>query len=346
MMRIIFPLLVAFASLLATGAQAQSGVQLAADAPDSYTVVRGDTLWGISGRFLREPWRWPEVWRLNRDEIRNPHLIYPGQVILLDRRGPWLSIGRRIGDGGTQDGRLQPRVYEEPLQDAVPSIPLQIIDPFLNRPLVVDQPRLDGSATIVATETSRVLTGTGDTIFAKNVGDEAAVWHVYRPARPLEDPATRAPIAWEAAYLGTARVTERGEPTTLEILSAVEEIGVGDLMLPSEPPSVFSYVPHAPDARIDGRIVSIHRGVNEAGRLNVVALDVGEQDGLERGHVLALYRNRGVAEYRGEEGTETYRLPEKRYGVVFVFRVFERVSYALVMDSDGPVTIADSVRTP
>jgi hypothetical protein len=348
MMRIIFPLLVAFASLLATGAQAQSGVRLAADAPDAYTVASGDTLWGISGRFLQEPWRWPEVWRLNRDEIRNPHLIYPGQVILLDRSGPWLSIGRRIGGSSSavQDGRLQPKVYNEALEEALPSIPLQIIDPFLNRPLVVDQPRLDGSATIVATETSRVLTGTGDTVFAKNVGDEGEVWHIYRPARPLEDPVTREPIAWEAAYLGTARVTERGEPTTLEILSAVEEIGTGDLMMPSEPPSVFAYVPHAPEAAIEGRIVSIHRGVSETGRLNVVALNVGEQDGLERGHVLALYRNRGVAQYRGEAGTESYRLPEKRYGVVFVFRVFERVSYALVMDSDGPVTIADAVRTP
>ena len=348
MMRIIFPLFVAFASLLGSGAHAQSSVRLAADAPDSYTVVRGDTLWGISGRFLQEPWRWPEVWRLNRDEIRNPHLIYPGQVILLDRSGPWLSVGRRVGGGGggTQDGRLQPRVYSEPIAEALPSIPLQIIEPFLNRPLVIDQPRLDGSATIVATETSRVLTGTGDTVFAKNVSDEAELWHIYRPARPLEDPRTRAPIAWEAAYLGTARVTERGEPTTLEIVSAVEEIGTGDLMMPSEPPSVFSYAPHAPDFDVEGSIISIHRGVSETGRLNVVALDTGEQDGLERGHVLALYRNRGVAEYRGEEGRESFRLPEKRYGVAFVFRVFERVAYALVMESDGPVTIGDAVRKP
>ena len=346
MMRIIFPLFVAFASLLGSGAHAQSSVRLAADAPDSYTVVRGDTLWGISGRFLQEPWRWPEVWRLNRDEIRNPHLIYPGQVILLDRSGPWLSVGRRVGGGSTVDSRLQPKVYNEPITEALPSIPLQIIEPFLNRPLVVDQPRLDGSATIVATETSRVLTGTGDTHFAKNVGDEAEVWHIYRPARPLEDPRTRAPIAWEAAYLGTARVTERGEPTTLEIVSAVEEIGVGDLMMPSERPSVFSFAPHAPEQAVDGRIVSIHRGVSETGRLNVVALNVGERDGLERGHVLSLFRNRGTAEYRGEAGKESFQLPEKRYGVVFVFRVFERVSYALVMESDGPVTIADAVRKP
>ena len=345
MIRIIFPLLVSFVTLLGATAHAQSGVRLADNAPDSYTVVRGDTLWDISGRFLQEPWRWPEVWRLNRDQIRNPHLIYPGQVILLDRSGPWLTIGRRVGSG-TQAGRIEPKIYNEALESAVPSIPLQIIEPFLNRPLVVDQPRLEGSATIIATETSRVLTGSGDTVFAKNVDPDTEVWHIYRPARPLEDPITRETIAWEAAYLGTARVTERGEPTTLEIVSAVEEIGTGDLMMPSEPPSVFSYAPHAPDFDVEGSIISIYRGVSETGRLNVVALDTGEQDGLERGHVLALYRNRGVAEYRGEDGKESFRLPEKRYGVAFVFRVFERVAYALVMESDGPVTIGDAVRKP
>lgn len=343
MIRIIFPLLVAFATLLGASAHAQSGVQLADNAPDSYTVVRGDTLWDISGRFLRQPWRWPEVWRLNRDQIRNPHLIYPGQVILLDRRGPWLTIGRPVG--GEHEG-IRPRIYTEALDAAVPSIPLQIIEPFLNRPLVVDQPRLDGSATIIATETSRVLTGSGDTVFAKDVDADTEVWHIYRPARPLEDPVTRETIAWEAAYLGTARVTERGEPTTLEIVSAVEEIGVGDLMMPSENPSVFSYAPHAPEQDVNGRIISIHRGVSETGRLNVVALNVGERDGVERGHVLSLFRNRGVAQYNGDNGKETFQLPEKRYGVVFVFRVFERVSYALVMESDGPVTISDAVRKP
>lgn len=186
----------------------------------------------------------------------------------------------------------------------------------------------------------------GDTVFAKDVDADTEVWHIYRPARPLEDPVTRETIAWEAAYLGTARVTERGEPTTLEIVSAVEEIGVGDLMMPSENPSVFSYAPHAPEQDVNGRIISIHRGVSETGRLNVVALNVGERDGVERGHVLSLFRNRGVAQYNGDNGKETFQLPEKRYGVVFVFRVFERVSYALVMESDGPVTISDAVRKP
>ena len=337
MKRIIFPLLAGFVTLFSVMAQAQSNVRLADNAPDVYTVARGDTLWDIAGRFLQQPWRWPEVWRLNEAGIRNPHLIYPGQVIMLDRNGPWLSIGQRVS--GTSSDRLSPRIYEEPLDSAISSIPLQIIDPFLNRPLVVDEPVLKDSATIIATETSRVLTGSGDTIFAKNL-------HGDRPAKPLEDPVTREVIAYEAAYLGTARVVERGSPATLDIVTAVEEIGVGDLLLPSERPSVFSYVPHAPDQAIDSRVIAIHRGVSETGKNHVIALNAGAREGLERGHVLTLFRNRGVAEYPGDGGKERFQLPEKRYGQVFVFRVFERVSYALVMETDGQVTIGDAARKP
>lgn len=343
MARIIFPLLVGIATLFVGNAAAQSAA-LRQDAPDSHTVVRGDTLWDISGRFLKEPWRWPEVWRMNREQIRNPHLIYPGQVILLDRSGPWLSVGRRVG--GTRDDKLQPRVYSEALGEALPSIPLQVIEPFLTRPLVVDQARIDGAATIVATETSRVLMGSGDTMFAKNVREDTQVWQVLRPARPLEDPVTREVIAYEANYLGTARVTEYGNPATLEIVSAVEEIEVGDLMVPSERPSVFAYAPHAPTQEVDGRVMSIYRGVTETGRLHVIALNIGEREGLERGHVLALHRNRGVAVYKGDDGKESFALPDKRYGVGVVFRVFNRVAYMLVMESDGPVTVGDMVRKP
>jgi hypothetical protein len=304
-------------------------------------VVKGDTLWGISGRFLKQPWRWPEVWRMNRDQIHNPHLIYPGQIVHLDRSGPWLSIGKRLGI----DKRL-PQIYEETLGNELPSIPLNVIEPFLNKPLVVDEARLQGAATIIATETNRVFTGMGDTVFAKNVSEDANVWQIFRPATPLNDPITGEIVAYEAAYLGAARVSERSDPVTLEIVDSVEEIGVGDLMLPSERPNVFSFVPHAPENPVDGRVMSIYRGVAETGRLNVVSLNVGERDGIERGHVLALYRNRGIAEYKEDGVKETYQLPEKRYGLVFVFRTFERVSYALVMDSDGQVSIADGARKP
>ncbi len=341
MIRIIFPLLFAVAILFSGTTLAQPPA-LADDAPDTYTVVRGDTLWDISGRFLQQPWRWPEVWRLNRDQIRNPHLIYPGQVILLDRSGPWLMIGQRVG----RDQRLSPQIHSEPLDAAIPSIPLQDIEAFLIRPLIVDDDQLLGAATIIATETSRVLMGQGDTVFAKNVPAEEDAWQIFRPARPLVDPVTREVLAHEAQYLGSARVTAHGVPATLNILSAVEEISTGDRMMRSVQPQVFAYVPRAPEFDVDGRIIAIYRGVEETGRHNVVTLNVGAQQGLESGHVLALYRNRGSVVYRENGVSETFDLPEHRYGLAFVFRVFNRVAYALVMDSDGPVTVGDSTRRP
>lgn len=342
MIRIIFPLLFAFTTL--PGAAA-TPARLADDAPDAYPVVRGDTLWNIAERFLAEPWRWPEVWRLNRDQIRNPHLIHPGQVIVLDRSGPYLSIGRRVG-GPLYEKRF-PQVYSEPAADAAPSIPVQLIEPFLTRPLVVDEARLASAGTIIATETNRVFSGPGDTVFAKDVDGEPEVWEVFRPAKPIIDPVTNEVLGHEAAFLGRARVTEAGRPATLQLISAVEEIGVGDRLVVSEQPEVFSFVPHAPEGPVEGRLIGIPRGVTETGRHHVVTLNLGSQAGLERGHVLALHRDRGSVVYTDEAGgEEVFDLPQQRYGLAFVFRVFERVAYALVMDSDGPVTVGDAVRQP
>jgi hypothetical protein len=347
MNRIIFSLLVGITALVGGNAALAAPPDLARNAPDTYIVVKGDTLWAISGRFLQQPWRWPEVWRMNREQIRNPHLIYPGQVILLDRSGPWLSIGRPVGGGsGGGDGTDGPKVYHEPLEDAITTIPLKIIEPFLTRPLVVDSTTVPGAATIVATETDRVYLGKGDTIFAKNVTDDVDNWQIFRPAKPLVDPGTGKTIAYEAQYLGSARVTERTSPTTLTIVDSVEEIGAGDLMLPTERPQIFAYVPHAPEAAIDGRLIAIYRGVTEAGKFNVVALNVGKDNGLEVGHVLALFRNRGTAVLGEGADKETYELPEKRFGAVLVFRVFDKVSYALIMDTDGQAAINDAVRNP
>ena len=343
MFRIISSLVAGIALLASASVQA-APPGIAADAPDSYTVTKGDTLWGISGRFLQEPWRWPEVWRMNEDQIKNPHLIYPGQVVILDRSGPvpYLRIGNAVGSHGrgrpVGDGKLQPKVYQTPIDDA--------ISPFLTRPLVIEESSLRGAATIVATETGRVYLAQGDTIFAKDVSDEADKWSIFRPAKPLLDPVTNKRIAFEVQYLGSARVTERTQPTTLEIVDAVEEVGTGDLMLPAEGELIFSYVPHAPKENIDARLVSIYRGVSETGKLNVIAISAGREDGLEPGHALALFRNRGVAVYKEGASKESYALPEKRYGSALIFRVFNHVSYALIMDTDGPAAIGDAVRNP
>ncbi|MDY0011933.1 MAG: LysM peptidoglycan-binding domain-containing protein [Rhodocyclaceae bacterium] len=343
MIRIIFPLLASVFALVAAPASAEPA-PLAPDAPDSYTVQRGDTLWGISGHFLQQPWRWPEVWRLNRDQIRNPHLIYPGQVVILDRSGPYLGIGKRVGAPPVE--KLSPKIHEDTANQAIPSIPQHVIQPFLAQPLVVDDERIAGSAAIVATQENRVYSGTGDTIFAKNVTPGSKVWQVYRQGQKLVDPDTKEILGYEAVHLGTARVEEDGTPATLKVTSALSEIGVGDRMLPAEQPGIFSYAPHPPGQAVQGKLLSIYGGVAEGGRNNVVALNVGKADGLDVGTVLALYRHRGTIEYKDDGSKETFTLPDHRYGLVFVFRVFNRVSYALVMDTDGSVAVGDRVQKP
>jgi LysM domain-containing protein len=344
MIRIIFPLLVGVSALVAPTLAAAEPVGLAKDAPDSYEVQRGDTLWGISGRFLNEPWRWPEVWRLNQQQIRNPHLIYPGQIVVLDRSGPYLKMGKRVGDGGPE--KLSPKVYSESIAQAIPSIPQNVIAPFLTQPLVVDEERLAGSAAIVATQENRVVTAAGDTVFAKNVDPAVKAWQVYRPGIKLVDPDTREILGYEAVYLGSARLDEPGDPATLRVVSAVEEIGTSDRMLPAEQPTLLAYAPHAPQGAVEGKLISIYGGVSDGGKGNVVALSVGQANGVDVGTVLALYRHRGRVEYKGDGNRESYLLPDQRYGLAFVFRVFNRIAYALIMDTDGPAVVGDRVRQP
>ncbi|MBL8437880.1 MAG: LysM peptidoglycan-binding domain-containing protein [Zoogloeaceae bacterium] len=344
MIRIIFPVLLGVSALVSSSLAAAEPVSLATDAPDTYEVQRGDTLWGISGRFLRQPWRWPEVWRMNQQEIRNPHLIYPGQIVFLDRSGPYLRMGKRLGAGGTE--KLSPKIYTEDTGQAIPSIPQNVIQPFLSQPLVVDDARLAGSAAVVATQEGRVNTGIGDTVFAKNVDPSVQAWQIYRPGFKLQDPETGETLGYEAFYLGSARLEAPGEPATLRLTEAVREIGTGDRMLPAEQPALFAYAPHPPLGMVEGKLISIYGGVSDGGKNSVVALSVGTSDGVDAGTVLALYRHRGRVEYKEEGKRETYLLPDQRYGLVFVFRVFNRIAYALVMDTDGQVAVGDRVRQP
>jgi len=343
--RIISALLLGFSSFCAL-AQADKPIRLAPDAPERHIVRPGDTLWGIAGKFLQDPWRWPDIWRLNRDQISNPHRIYPGQVVILDRSGgqPQLKLGQRID----RSGKLEPTIYSEPSLQPIPSIPAQIIEPFLSEPLVVEADALDASPRIVATQETRLFLGQGNIAYASGLTKAARVWQVYRPVKPIIDPVTRETLGHEAFYLGTARVVREGEPATLQILSAKQEIGVGDHLVPLVRPDLVTYAPHAPDQDVEGRVVGFYAGVNvsETGTNYIVTLNRGRKDGLEAGHVLALYRrgeNLGDLLIKGDAGVQ---LPQERYGLVFVFRTFDRVSYALVMDSSRPVMVYDVVRNP
>lgn len=341
---IIFSLLLGFSTASALAAKP---IQLADSAPDRHVVRPGDTLWGIAAKFIKDPWRWPEIWRMNRDQVRNPHRIYPGQVIVLDRSGPYLRFG------GVE--RVQPKIYEQSSEEAIPSIPQQAIAPFLSEPLVVEPGELD-LPKIIATQEDRVYVGPGNTAYATGLASDAKLWQIYRRARPIRDPETREVLGYEAAFLGTARVMKDGEPATLEIVSSKREIGRGDRLAPASVPDVITYAPHAPGKAMDGRVVHLPDNIFEGGRGNIAMINLGTRDGLEVGHVLAIYRNGRrtlfgsgpTTGYREDPAApvERYDLPEERYGLLFVFRTFERLSYGLVMDSSRPVARNDFVRTP
>jgi len=314
-------------------------------APDRYVVVPGDTLWGIAERFTDSPWRWPELWNMNRDQIKNPHRIYPGNVILIDRSRGQLALAGTV--------KLAPHVRAESLAaEAVPSIPPNAIEPFLTRPLLIEPDGIDQAPRIVAFDDGRVVVGDGGKAFVSGMGDsKEASWNLYRRGSALVDPDTNTTLGYEAIYLGTARVLQGGEPATIELSSVTQEIGVGDRLVPAGRPEIVRYAPHAPAANMQGRVVSIYGGlgqVGEAGPHQIITLNRGRADGLELGHVLALHRHRGtvVDRTRPEGAPETVQLPDERYGLAFVFRVFDRVSYALVMNISRPVTARDVVRTP
>jgi hypothetical protein len=370
---------------------------LAADAPDAYTVVKGDTLWGIAGRFLKDPWKWPQIWQMNRDQIKDPHWIYPGDVVRLDKSGASPSLALYPGGAGGPGGggpsggtaadaernqfRLQPRIRVEPLTAAVPSIPGNAIGPFLTQPLVVEAGDLDIAPTILATEESRVVVGAGNLAYVDRIGEKDAInWQVFRPGEALRDPETNEVLGYEAKYVGDARVKRYGNPTTIEVTKARQEINRGDRLAPARETSFPSYVPHAPDKPIKGAIMSVDGGVAEFGQFSIITINRGSRDGVELGHVLAVWRRGDVvspsgksvsaldttlwgwmkrqyykmsagekseaATATGEALTGAVKLPDERNGLVFVFRVFEKMSYAMVMKSSKPVYLGDVVQTP
>jgi hypothetical protein len=277
------------ASSQATATTSVSDLQ--ADAPTQYTVVKGDTLWAISGKFLKEPWKWPEIWQMNREQIKNPHLIYPGDIIRLDRNGSMASLSLLPGGIEGNVVRLQPRTRIETLSTAIPSIPGNAIGPFLSQPLVLETAGMEQFPRIVATEEERVVLGTGNLAYVNGLRSGDPVnWQIFRPGQALTDPETGELLGYEAQYVGDARVKRFGTPSTVEVTRSRQEIDEGDRLMPSREVSVPSFVPRAPDKPIKGTILSVQGSVSDFSQYSIIAINRGSRDGMEVGHVLATFR--------------------------------------------------------
>jgi LysM domain len=336
--------------------------ELAPNAPDQHTVQPGDTLWDISQLFLKSPWRWPELWGMNREQIRNPHLIYPGQVLMLVKMDGRARLQLAQGVGGRAAGdtiKVRPQMRISAM-DASPiaAIPLHLIQPFLTDAVVFDTDALATAPRIVAAQEGHVLVGRGDLAYARGDFGGATDFRVFRTARVLRDPTTKEILGYEAPYVGTAELIRHGEnrpmadgkteivPATLQIKLAKQEVGIGDRLAPAPQRNLDRYVPHAPDKAMAGQIAAIYGEALNAGQNQIVALNRGKRDGVERGHVLALWRDGAAVMDKTQEKAEAIKLPDERHGVLFVFEVYERVSYALIISVKDPVRPGDRFTQP
>lgn len=374
-------------------AVAATSSDLTSGAPDRYVVVQGDTLWSIASRYLKAPWKWPELWRLNRDQIKNPNRIYPGDVLVLDRS----AAEMRVQVLRSQTVKLSPHALASALEpEPVPTIPIGDIEPFLSKPLVIAQNQLDSAPRIVRTQEDRVALGAGNIAYAQGITqDQGEYWQIFRKGPALVDPGTAETLGYQAIFLGEAKVAKFGNVSTLEIVKSPLEIYAGDYLLPSPREALLeNYLPHAPDKAIDARIIAAYGGLFEVGNNAIVALSKGARDGLEVGHVLAIYRNLNASTYRLRESAlygrtgfiydeknprtnyenkplagrdsplwgrvgpmgHKYKndvtrlpspmLPDERYGLLMVFRVFDRASYALIVNADRQVNVLDIATNP
>ena len=324
---------------------------LKADHPDVYTVVKGDTLWDISGMFLERPWLWPEIWRIN-PQISNPHLIYPGdRIALVYVEGqPQLVLER--GDAGRTvrmtpgTDKLSPEVRYEPLESAIPTIRLDAIQAFLVQNRIVSPAELDSAPYVVQGDSERLVLGAGDRLYVRGVLPESESFNVVRKGPLYVDPETQEVLGREATYIGLGQaVAQENDIATMFMSDTREEVNIGDRVLPTEERRLEStFFPSAPEGEIDGQIISVFGGVSQVGQFDVVVINRGEREGLEVGNVLAIYKKGALA--RDRIANETIRLPSERAGLLMIFRTFEKLAYGLVMVTERPLAVHDEVKNP
>ncbi len=332
---------------------ARSGVpvgELAAGAPSRYEVRKGDTLWHIAGLYLKKPWNWPDLWGMNLERIRNPHWIFPGQVLVLT-----IVNGRATltleGQGSIPTVRVEPGVQYEPLPPSgIPTIDPELIGPYLTRPLLVEPSVLDQSPRIVALSPGHVMLAPHELAYVRGPVGKTTRFDVYRPARALRNPHTHKIIAYESDYVGTVHIVHgpQGQDgvSTVRAGTMAREMVVGDRLIAQPPRQYLDFNPHPPRQPVQADIISIYGDMQMAGKNSVVAIDAGSAEGLDRGTVLAIQKAPREVKDTTVKGDPRIEIPARRVGLLMVFRTFQHVSFGLVLSADSEIEVPDHVLQP
>lgn len=355
-----------------TRAGSGSGIPLASDAPDRYTVKQGDTLWDISKVFLRDPWYWPEIWYVN-PQVKNPHLIYPGDVLVLVKGGatPQVTIAERGPEGAAAEAaaeptpssgalgttKLTPQIRSTPISSAVTAISYDTIASFLGRPTMMTASEVKSGPYVVALRDGRVVGGVGDDVYARGVKEatENTRFNIVHVAEPMRDPETDKVLGYRGVYAGMGSVTGPGDPSKLKVHEVDREVLRGDKLFPETVNVELDFMPRAPSKDVRGSVMAV-AGNAVHGPHDVVAINRGTKHGLEVGHVLAILKKGEKVRDNFADGThagESYKntgksvvLPDERIGLMMVFKTYENMSYGLIMEADHHVGNGDIVRTP
>ena len=342
-----------FSLLLSSLAFAADDIVLKKSHPSEYVITKGDTLWDTASRFLRDPWRWPDIWHVN-PQIKNPHLIYPGDRVELTFKDgkPQLVLKRA---SSTQDNlrtvKLSPKVYREPLRKAVPTIPVDAIQQFLSRPNVMSEEALENAPYVLSFQDNRLISGAGDTLYARGlVPGSNTRYSIIRAGEPYIDDidGDEETLGYEAIYIGEAAVNDFGDPSTLTIVQSEREALLGDRLIPAVSEKLeYNFMPHAPKTMIEGNIISVVNGVSRIGQHQIVVINRGLEHGMEKGHVMAIFQagmeiDDDIPDGKGGDVT----LPPNHAGYILLFRIFNKVSYALVVNATRDIRLRDIVKNP
>ena len=325
-------------------------VLLADNHPEEYVVQKGDTLWDISKMFLKDPWYWPEIWQVN-PQIANPHLIYPGDVLVLI----YVDGQPRLFNRGSAE-RLSPQIRTTQIEAAIVSIPYDQIAAFLSRGLVIEKSEIGALPYMLATRGDHLIAGAGHDVYVRgNVSDVGTRYSVVHIGDELVDPDDNSVVGFQGIYVGEGMVRRGGDPATVRLVDTNREALQGDRLIPESIEIPLTFFPKSPASTIDGRIISVVDGVSLIGQYQVVVINRGTRDNLANGDVLTVFQSGDVVKDRFAGGKlrgtallggESVKLPDEEAGTVMVFKVYDRIAYALVMEATSEIRVYDAVRNP